>query len=637
MCSQAKDSNDGDVESDGMDGDADMDADGDGDGDADGDADTDADTNTDADGDSGSDSDSDSDSDGCAFECAFMCEENGGTIVTGTCPGAGYYCCNQSGTMDGDADTDADGDADTDADADADTDADADADTDADTDSDSDADTDADTDTDTDSDSDSDIDCDEGAIGSANNTLTVDVAGARQVVPKEIFGVLMEILGNDINNGIYVDASAGIPNTDGIRNDIIDGFKEAGVGAIEWPGGCAANSYNWETNTNPGNTMGTDLFMNFCEWVDAEPVLVGRPKNTDAAGNLRWVEYVKQNWNLKYFKIGNEVWGCGGDLGEDFDTYETWYNANYTQLSNQDLFMVGATGGIWTVNPNTTNWLTTMVQTSRLGEVVDGIEIHDYVYFPDSVPCVGFSDDQYYDIVNRANEGQMAPRIRDIETVLNREDPDGSIKIIEDEWGDWLMEWNASDTWLQMGTLMDAVSAAESLNVFMEHSDRIQMAGLAQAVNVIHSLFLTNSGTGGTDLVKTPTFYVFKMYKPHHQADSKWAPINLSSEKINGFNVISSGATVNADGTVHISLVNVDLENTRTVHVELNSSATSYVVSSADVITGAAKDSYNGFGQTELVNIQTLPTTDYEACGRTLNVTLPSKSVVMISLDRNEI
>jgi len=498
--------------------------------------------------------------------------------------------------------------------------------------------------------------CDESAIGgTAPNTLSVDVKGATTVIHKEIFGVLLEILGNNINNGIYVGTGSAIPNTRGIRNDIIEGFKEAGVGAIQWPGGCAANNYNWQTNLNPVNTIGTDLFMDFAQSVGAEPYLVGRPQAQYADSNRQWVEYINNNpehpeWNLKYFKVGNEVWGCGGNLGHDaagLATYETWYNANYEALNppvnGKDLLLVGATAGIWTVNPNTDNWLTLMVKPTSLADKIDGIEIHDYLYFPEAsntpIPNVGFSDDQYYNIVNLANEGQIAPRLRNIDSILDRNDPQGRTKIFLDEWGDWLVGFNeAQDTWIQQGTVMDALSAGIQLNVFMAHADRVLMAGLAQSTNVIQSLFLTNTSSQGTDLVKTPTFYVFKLYVPHHVNGATWAPNTLTSEKITGngqnFDVLSVGTSVDDAGGVNVSLVNVDLNNSRTVDIKLDSDWASYGVSSAQIVTGAQKDTYNDFGQTEAVNIQPLDAATYKACGKSLSVTLPAKSVSMFRLDR---
>lgn len=497
--------------------------------------------------------------------------------------------------------------------------------------------------------------CDESAVSAnAPNTLSVDVKGPTTVIPREIFGVLLEILGNNINNGIYVGPDSAIPNTRGVRNDIIEGFREAGIGAVQWPGGCAANNYNWQPNVNPINTMGTDLFMDFAQWVDAEPYLVGRPQAEFAASNREWVEYVNDNpahpeWNLKYFKVGNEVWGCGGGLGHDAQalaTYETWYNANWDALNapvnGKELFLVGATGGIWTVNPATENWLTLMVEPDSLLSRVDGIEIHDYLYFPEAsgtpIPNVGFSDDQYHRIVNAANEGQIAPRLRNIDAILDRTDPEGRTKVMLDEWGNWLVEFDPADTWLQKGTLMDAISAGVHLNVFMAHADRVLMAGLAQSTNVIHSLFLTNTASGGTELVKTPTFYVFKMYLPHHVNGATWAPHALASESITGngqsFPVLSAGTTVDSAGGVNISLVNVDLNASRTVDVTLDSDWAAYGVSNAQVITGAQKDTYNDFGQPESVNSQPLEASAFRACGKSLSVTLPAKSVVMFRLER---
>jgi alpha-N-arabinofuranosidase len=182
--------------------------------------------------------------------------------------------------------------------------------------------------------------------------------------------------------------------------------------------------------------------------------------------------------------------------------------------------------------------------------------------------------------------------------------------------------------------VMDAISAAESLHLFMQHADRYAMAGLAQGINVIHSLLLTRASDGA--LVKTPTFYVWKMFLPHHRANAKWAPNTLTSENITGnsqtFPVLSAGSTVDSNGNVNISLANVDLVNTRTAKITVNSSKAGYVVSSAQVITGPAKDSYNDFAQTEKVNIQPLAGSSCSASGKTVQVTLPAKSVVMLVL-----
>ncbi|HEY7116549.1 MAG TPA: alpha-L-arabinofuranosidase C-terminal domain-containing protein [Tepidisphaeraceae bacterium] len=477
-----------------------------------------------------------------------------------------------------------------------------------------------------------------GAGGGAPNTLTVDVDAAQTVISPGIFGLLMERLGRNWNGGAYVGTSSAIPNTNGMRNDVIAGFKEAGVGAIEWPGGCAAGGYNWMP-PNPANDVGTDRYMQLCSLLGIDPVIAGPGTSAGASSNLQWVTYINNNathpdWNLKYFKVGNEVWGCGGNQTEP--AYEGNYNANYTVLSppvnGKKVNLIASTGLIGNMT-----WLNDEVR--NIGSKIDGIEIHDYLYHPSSsgspIPCVGFTDAQYYGIVNDANQRQIGKRLNDIIAILDQYDTAKHIKIYEDEWGDWLLPFNsAQDSWLQQVTVMDAISTAEQLHLFMRHADRVQMTGMAQGVNVIHSIMLTRSSDAA--LVKTPAFYVLKMLIPHHSAGAKSAPSTLVSENITGggatFPVLSAGASVDAQGRVNISLANVDLVNTRTIQITLNGSRASYVASTAQVITGPAKDSYNDFGQAEAVNIQSLAASSCSVSGRTVRVTLPSKSVVMLVL-----
>jgi alpha-N-arabinofuranosidase len=468
----------------------------------------------------------------------------------------------------------------------------------------------------------------------APSTLSVDVDAAQTRISDGIFGLLMERLGRDINGGLYVGGNSSTPNTNGLRDDIVEGFKEAGVGMIEWPGGCAANNYDWNP-PDPSNDMGTDLYMQLTSTLGIEPYLAGPGTASAADASLEWLTYVNDNadhpdWAVKYFKVGNEVWGCGGN--QDEATYETNYLANYDKLSapinGKKVSLVAGTGLIGNMT-----WLDT--ELKNLASKIDAIEVHDYIYHPSDIPCVGFSDNQYYTVVHAANKGQIRPRVEAISALLDKYDSAKRIKIFEDEWGDWLEPFNkADDGWLQQITVMDAISTAEQLHVFMEHADRVQMAGLAQAVNVIHSLFLTRKSDGV--LVKTPAFYVFKMFVPHHASNAKWAPHTLVSEDINGnnttFPVISAGSSVDGEGRVNISLANVDLTHARTIDIMLDSAKSSYVVSSAQVVTGPAKDAYNDFGQPEAVNIQDLDGSSCSASGKSIEVTLPSKSVVMLVL-----
>ena len=482
--------------------------------------------------------------------------------------------------------------------------------------------------------------CTTTSTGTAANTLTVDVDSAQVVIGKEIFGVLMERLARGIQGGLYVGTQSSIPNTNGLRNDIIQGFKDIGVGAIEWPGGGAANTYDW-TNTNPSNDMGTDLFMQFISLVGATPILVGKYDASSASSNLKWLTYIQNNanhpdWYVPFFKVGNEAWYAGDTEA----SYEAKFLPNSDALSppinGKQLTLIASTGDT-VVGSNGQAipdlvWLDTAL--TNLGSKIGGVEIHEYIYHHLDMPNLGFTDDQYYGVMNDSNQGQMGPDLDDVIAVLDKRDPDKRIKIIEDEWGVWLEPLSSSDSWLEQGTLMHALASAETLHLFMQRADRIGMAGLAQAVNVIHSLFLTRASDGV--LVKTPTFYVWKMFVPHHSSGAKWAPNTLASEKISGnnttFPVLSAGTTVDSSGHINISLANADLTKTRSIQITLNSSLAGYAVASAQYVTGAAKDTYNDFGKPEQISIQDLPAANYSICQKALNVALPPKSVVMLVL-----
>ncbi|MEO7425029.1 MAG: alpha-L-arabinofuranosidase C-terminal domain-containing protein, partial [Fibrobacteria bacterium] len=440
-------------------------------------------------------------------------------------------------------------------------------------------------------------------------------------------------LGKQWGGGVWVGTNSTVPNINGMRKDVIQAFKECGVGAIEWPGGCAANGYKWAANKNPSNDVGTDRFMQFCDSIGAEPIIAGPSEASAAADNKAWVEYLNNNpahpeWNVKYFKIGNEVWGCGGN--QNVTTYISNYTANYNVLSapvnGKKLFLIAGSDlqGRW-------GWVTTML--NAIGTTIDGIELHDYVYFPDTYPSANPTTAQYWDVVNHANALQIKPHLDNgFIPPMNAYDPGKRIKVVEDEWGDWLMD--TGDGWMQQNNIMDALSAGEQLHLFMQRADRMQIACIAQGVNVIQSL--VNIDTKGV-MAKTPNFYVFKLFIPHHVNNAKVAPITASSiQTVTGggatMPALTAFASVDSIGIVNISFTNVDLTATRAATVALTSGKASYTVLSAEVVTGEAYTSFNDFGASEAVNIKPLAAANYSVTGKSLSVTLPTKSVVMIRL-----
>lgn len=475
------------------------------------------------------------------------------------------------------------------------------------------------------------------SFGQSKMTFNVDQATIK--VPKEVFGVLMERLGREWSgtgsSGVFVGTTSSIANVNGMRKDVIDAYTECGVGAVEWPGGCAANAYNWSVNKAPANDVGVDRFIQFCKLTGAEPVITGRPQSLDASSNLAFADYIINTlqYPLKWFKVGCEVWGCGGS--QTADGYMTSYIANYEKLkalkntaNGKNLNIICAAGGM----EGNFTWVNKYL-TGTFGASVDALEYHDYIYYPSTINSVNPTTANYWTIMKDVISTDFSSHVlNSLVPAMNTADPSKRIKLAIDEYGDWLM--NTGDGWMQQNTVMDAVSAGLHLNIMLGQTDRMGLACMSMGVNVLQSLININTSQV---LAKTPTFYVFKLLKPHHNNSAKQIPCTVKTiENVtaNGVTipVMNAAASVDASGIVNISFTNTDLSNTRKVTVTLTSSKRSYSVKSAEVVTGTAHTSTNNFGAAEQVNIKTLSSSNYSISGKTLTVTLPTKSVVMIRL-----
>jgi alpha-N-arabinofuranosidase len=478
--------------------------------------------------------------------------------------------------------------------------------------------------------------------GFTQSTITIDVKNAKNKVPNSMYGTLMERLGRQWSNtGAFVGTASTIPNVNGMRKDVIDAFKECGVGSIQWPGGCAAWNYRWNP-PNPSNDVGTYRFLEFCKQIGAEPVICGPHYAESYASNLAWIKYIDSTTtklgmdSLRWFKIGNEVWGgCGA--GMDVATYCTNYDANYSRMHayRSSLKFESCSQNEDRGYASVSEWFKTIV--SKLGTKTDGIEYHDYI-FRTTWNSVNFATSQYWQIMYDGTVGDFAGHIRtNVIPVMDAADPEKRIKIIVDEWGDWLL----GDNWMQTGTLMNGLSAANQLHLMMSNSDRIEVACLAQGINVIHSLLNINSSSV---MVRTPTFYVFKMFKPHHSNGAKWAPITASniettkqSTAVSGsvtMPLLTVGSTVDDNGRVNISVNNNDLTTDRKLAITISNDKVEYILDSAQIVTGNAMNSENPFGGAETVFIKDFPASNYTLSnsGKTLTATLPARSIVMFRL-----
>lgn len=471
----------------------------------------------------------------------------------------------------------------------------------------------------------------------------------------EIYGHFSEHLGRCIYNGIYVGEDSSIPNTDGIRNDIIEAFRNIKLPVLRWPGGCFADEYHWKDgigekskrkkmiNTNWGgvsedNSFGTHEFMRLCELVGCEPYIAGNLGSGTIEELSEWVEYMtldggspmselrKQNgrekpWKLKYLGIGNENWGCGGSMRPEYysDEYRR-YQSFCKNYSGNELFKI-ACGP----NSNDYNWTETMMKTLNKYHT-RGISLHYYTIptgdWSKKGSACEFDNDLYYSTISKTLYiDELITRHTEI---MNRYDPQNDIGLIVDEWGCWYdVEEGTNPGFLyQQNTMRDAIVAACNLNIFNRHSKRVIMANLAQAVNVLQALVLTE----GEKMVKTPTYHVFDLFREHQNGELVYC---FSTNEYAGDKekvpLLSSSASVK-DGVMTITLANCSLEDSAEISCDIRGFECNEV--SARILT-AQVHTCNDFDAPDRVTPAVYPV---KLENGTLTAELPPCSVVSVTV-----
>ncbi|MCB9259003.1 MAG: alpha-N-arabinofuranosidase [Ignavibacteriales bacterium] len=494
---------------------------------------------------------------------------------------------------------------------------------------------------------------------SQTNQITINLDSGNVVIDKNIYGHFAEHLGNCIYGGFWVGEDSKIPNTRGIRNDVIEAMKEINPPVIRWPGGCFADYYHWKDGIGPqeqrptminsswggvteDNSFGTHEFLDLCELIGAEPYIcinVGSGTVQEAAD---WVEYVnsanespmtklrKQNgrekpWNVKYWAVGNESWGCGGNMSPEY--YADLFNRFSTFLRAGDLYKI-ASGGL----PDDINWTSTVLdKTKRHSQLIDGYSYHYYTFaygWNNKGSATAFSEKDWFATMYQTL--QMRKSLADNISVMDKLDPENKIGLIADEWGNWFeVEPGTNPGFLyQQNTIRDAVTAAVYLNIFNNNARRVKMANIAQTINVLQAMLLTKD----EKIVKTPTFYVFKMYKVHQDAALLPIKVECSNYEFNGQKLpsITASASKDANGKIHISLANIDPKKDSKIEISL-SGKNDLKFSKGEIITSANMNDFNDFDKEEKVNISEF--NDFDFKRNKLSVNMPSKSVVTIELN----
>lgn len=477
------------------------------------------------------------------------------------------------------------------------------------------------------------------------------------VYSRRLFGQFAEHLGHGIYDGIWVGPKSPIPNIDGYRRDVVDALRALHVPVIRWPGGCFADEYHWregigprtkrpvKVNTNWGgvtedNAFGTHEFMNFSELVGAEAYVSGNVGSAPPRELAEWVEYMtsptgsslaqeratngrKQPWKLTMVGLGNELWGCGGNMLPDYAADETRRYGTFVKAPEGQSLMKIASGA----NSEDTHWTDVMMR--KAGDRIDGIGVHYYTIpysWKHKGAATGFNEDDWARTL--AKTVRIDQIITDHAAIMDQYDPAKRVALLLDEWGTWYdVEPGSNPGFLrQQNSLRDAMVAALNLDIFARHADRLRGANIAQMVNVLQSMLLTE----GPRMVRTPTYWVFDLYKPWQ--DAIVLPVDVTARWYNknewGLKAVSASAVRDRAGAVHVALTNVDPDRPEPVAVRLDGIAGRTVT--GRILTAATIDAHNSFDAPDTV--RPAPFADARMEGDTLHLTLPAKAIVVLDL-----
>lgn len=475
-------------------------------------------------------------------------------------------------------------------------------------------------------------------------------------INREIYGHFSEHLGRCIYEGLYVGEDSAIPNVNGMRCDVVEALKAIRIPVLRWPGGCFADEYHWKDGIGPkenrkkminthwggvieDNSFGTHEFFELCRQLGCEAYVNGNVGSGTVQEMSEWVEYMtfdgvspmadlrKSNgqekpWKVKYFGIGNENWGCGGHMLPEFyaDQYRRYETFVRDYDGNGHIFRV-ACGA----NGFDLNW--TEVMMKKAASRIEGISLHYYTVpgeWSNKGKALEFSDSEYYTTINKAYK--MEELVHRQSEVLNRYDPEKRIALIVDEWGTWYdVEEGTNPGFLyQQNSMRDAVVAGLTLNIFNKHSDRVRMANIAQTVNVLQSMVLTD----GEEMVLTPTYFVFKMFADHGE-NTLLGSFITSKNVSDGEELpqLIESASMTDDGKIISTVVNTSI----TEEAQIKCQVADFMVSdiTAEILTGDAH-SHNSFENKNVVEMS-----NFDAFHKTTDgfvATVPPCSVVKFAI-----
>jgi alpha-N-arabinofuranosidase len=496
---------------------------------------------------------------------------------------------------------------------------------------------------------------------SAQNSIVLNAGKGKYTINKNIYGHFSEHLGRCIYGGFYVgDSNKTIPNLNGVRLDVIAALKKMKIPVLRWPGGCFADTYHWRDGVGPkaqrpsmlnvwwgnvkeDNSFGTNEFLNMCEELGAEPYLSGNVGSGSPQELSDWVKYTthpngsspmtdlrqangrSNPWKVGFWGLGNEAWGCGGNMKvEYYANIYRQYATFMTDWGNSDKLYRIASGA----SDDDYHW-TEVLMKELPANMFDALGLHHYsvIDWGKKGPSTNFTEIEYFTTMKRAL--QMEELVTKHSAIMDKYDPQKKKALAVDEWGGWYdVEPGTNPAFLfQQNTMRDAMLAGSTLNIFNNHCDRVKMANLAQIINVLQAVILTND----EKIILTPTYHVMEMYNVHQ--DAMMLPITLASldyvfgkEKLKAVN---ASASKDKNGLTHISLVNIDPNKVHTVTITVNGA--NYKSVSGRILKSDKIQDYNSFENPEKITPVVFDGVILE--GAKLKVTMPAFSVIVLELN----
>jgi alpha-N-arabinofuranosidase len=497
--------------------------------------------------------------------------------------------------------------------------------------------------------------------------LSIDVSKTGAKIDRNIFGQFAEHLGHGVYDGIWVGPDSTIPNTRGIRNDVVAALRALKVPNVRWPGGCFADEYHWRNGIGPQrvvtlnpnwggvtepNTFGTHEFMDFLDQSGSDAYVsinVGSGTPREAA---EWLEYVTTAqpttlaneraanghpapFNVAYLGIGNESWACGGNMTPDYYLSQlkiyTRFVRNFHPAQQGKQQMLKIAVGPGGDGPEWTEWTEAIMKAYQHHDWswdINGLSMHSYtvVRWPPAFASVGFGQTEYSQILKATLE--MEGLINKHSAIMDKYDPQKKVALVIDEWGAWYAPLPGSNPGflVQQNSLRDAILAALNLNIFARHADRVRMANIAQMVNVLQAMIMTNK----EKTVLTPTYFVFKMYVPFQ--DATFVPVVFDAGTYTHGNIrlprVDAIAAKDMAGKLWLAITNLDPN--RSVEIEASLAGITAKSATGQTLTAPKVDSVNTFDAPNAVAPKPISAT---VQGGKLALRLEPKSVTVISVE----